>query len=156
MRVLVVVQDELRSERLSAPDVLAVVLLDLQMNHFVVVVITAGSREGLVANAAGFVVAVLHDVVDGERLFAVVGLRAEFAVQQAIAAFIVERLETSLVAVRLLGARRSGTSRSVASKLGFGCETEAADITRDWSLYVMVSVEMNVQSVSFRVEQPWT
>lgn len=74
MRVLVVVQDELRSERLPAPNVLAVVLLDLQVNNFVVVVIAAGSREGLVANSARFVVAMLHYVVDSECLLAVVGL----------------------------------------------------------------------------------
>lgn len=154
MCVLVVVQDELRSERLPAPDMLAMVLLDLQMNHFVVVVITAGSREGLVANAAGFVVAVLHDVVDGERLFAFVGLRAEFAVQSAVAVLVIERLETSLVAVRLFDARRSRTSRSVTPQLGLGSEAEVTDIACDWRNHSVISVEMNVQGVSFRVEQP--
>lgn len=156
MRILVIVQDELRSKRLPAPEVFAVILFDFQVHYFVVVVVAARCRECLVADSAGFVVAMLHYVMHGERLLAVVRFRAEFAVQATVAAFIVEWLETSLISVRLLGARGSGTSRPMTPQFRLGGETETADVASDRSLDVVVPIEMNIQGIPFGVEQPWT
>lgn len=136
---------------------IAVIIFDLVVDDFNVLVAMIDAFEGLAANVAGLTVAMECRVVEIEVLLSVEDSRAQLAVTTTLNSF------KELAQLILLGSRRGladfNNARAVflvLRDLKVVGESSSADVAQHRSWYVVVQIQVAVQSILHCVREVWT